>query len=207
VIDISMPVHPGMPLFPGDPPVLVSPLHSVVSGDPYNLSALSFGSHVGTHIDPPLHFFAGGAAIDAIDTASLSGPCIVHQVPDAVRRIGPEHLENVPPGTERLLLKTGNSARWLSDPAFFPDYVALNLEAARTVLGLGVRLVGIDALSVESDTSGAYPVHRTLLGGGVLILEGLRLGEAEPGPYTLTCLPIRLRDGDGGPARAILTPR
>ncbi|MGI0132416.1 MAG: cyclase family protein [Thermoplasmata archaeon] len=205
VIDISMPVYPGMPCFPGDPAVTVQRTHSIDRGDAYNVSTVNLGTHTGTHVDPPIHFLNDGVGIDAVDLGRLNGPCWVHAVPSSARLIDAAALRDVPAGTSRLLLKTRNSARWVSEDRFFPDYVALSPDGAREALHRGVRLVGIDALSIESDTSGTFPVHHALLGEGALILEGLRLAEVAPGPYQLACLPLRLRGGDGGPARAMLS--
>ena len=202
--DISMPVYPGMPSFPGDPAVAVERTHSIDRGDAYNVSVVSLGTHTGTHVDPPVHFLRDGVGIDRVDVSLLNGPCAVHEIPGGVRLVDADALQDVPAGTTRLLLKTSNSARWVAEDRFFPDYVALSPEGAREALKRGVRLVGIDALSIENDATGTYPVHHALLGAGAVILEGLRLAEVPPGPYRLACLPLRLRDGDGGPARAVL---
>jgi arylformamidase len=203
-IDISMPVHAGMPAFPGDPPVGSVPVRQVDRGDPYNLSTWRLGSHAGTHVDPPLHFLPGGAAADRLDLGVLNGPCWVAEVAGSVTSIGTAELARVPTGCRRVLFRTSNSRRWDSGAPFFPDYVALTLPAAKELLHRGVQLVGVDALSVESDPSERYPVHHLLLGAGVAILEGLRLGEAGEGEYELRCLPLRWVDGDGAPCRAVL---
>jgi len=204
LIDISTPIEDGMPGFPGDPAVRVQRVRSLERGDPYNLSSLEMGSHTGTHVDPPIHFIRGGATIDQVDLHRLNGACHVHRLPDSVRVIRGVDLAGVPPGVERLLLRTSNSARWQAGRGFFEDYVALDLSAADALVERGVRLVGLDALSIESDPTNRFPVHHRLLGSDVLILEGLRLGEAPPGPYDLRLLPLRLVQGDGGPARAVL---
>jgi arylformamidase len=203
-IDISMPLYPGMPSFPGDPEFGSRPLRSLARGDPYNLSGLSFGSHAGTHVDPPSHFVPGGAPADELDLEVLNGPCRVVEVDPHARFIGAGEVARVPAGTTRVLFRTPNSARWSTRLTFFPDYVALNPAAADALVEKHVRLVGLDALSIENDPSGAFPVHHALLGRGILILEGLLLGDAPAGEYTLECLPLRLKGGDGGPARATL---
>jgi arylformamidase len=203
-IDISMPLHPGMPAFPGDPGFRSEPVRSLARGDPYALSLLAFGSHAGTHIDPPRHFLPEGTPVDRVDLDVLNGPCVVVGVDARKAEIGPADIPALPPGTRRVLFRTANSERWSRGEGFFPDYVALALPAAESLLRQAVRLVGIDSLSVESDPSEKYPVHRRLLGEGVLLLEGLCLAEAPPGLYDLECLPLPLRDGDGGPARAVL---
>jgi len=203
-IDISMPLRSGMAAFPGDPLFASSPTHSLETGAPYNLSALAFGSHAGTHVDPPRHFFAGGLPIDRIDLGILNGPCVVVGVDPRRTEIGPTEVAGIPAGVERVLFRTSNSERWRSNAAFFADYVALTPPAADALVARKIRLVGVDSLSVESDPSGLYSVHHRLLGQGALILEGLALADAPPGAYELQCLPLRLENGDGGPARAIL---
>ena len=204
-IDISMPLSVGMPSFPGDPLFANEPVRSLAKGDHYSVSALRLGSHAGTHVDPPCHFLAEGAAIDAVDLSRLNGPCEVLAVPPNATAIGPAELVSLPPDTERVLFRTRNSARWRAALEFFPDYVAVSDAGAAELLRRGVRLVGVDSLSVEQDSSGRFPVHHRLLGAGCLILEGLLLDGAPPGRYSLHCLPLRVHRGDGGPARAALT--
>lgn len=203
-IDISMHLRPGMAAFPGDPPFRSVPHRSLARGDAYNVSELSLGSHAGTHLDPPRHFFADGLTTDRLDLEAFNGPCVVSTVEPGQKEVGPREVARLPPGTRRVLFRTANSDRWRRSGEFFPDYVALNTAAADALIASQVRLVGIDSLSVESDTTGEFPVHHTLLGHGVLILEGIELADAPPGTYELVCLPLRLQDGDGGPARAVL---
>jgi arylformamidase len=204
VLDVSMPLFEGMPAFPGDPPFRTEPVARLARGDPYDLSRLTLGSHAGTHLDPPSHLLRGGRTVDRLDLATLSGPCRVIAVGSGGSDVARQELARLPAGTRRVLLRTPNSARWARKLEYFEDFVGLSLEAARLLADRGVRLVGIDALSVESDPSRRFPVHRELLGRGVVVLEGLLLGSAPPGRYDLVCLPLRLRAGDGGPARAVL---
>ena len=203
-IDISMPLYAGMPAFPGDPPFASVPLRSLARGDPYALSALSLGSHAGTHVDPPVHFVSDGRAVDALDLEALNGPCRVVDVPSSAASVGKEDVARVPTGTSRVLFRTANSARWARSPEFFSDYVGLTRDAAEALLERPVRLVGIDSLSIENDRSEEYPVHHVLLERGVLVLEGLLLADVPEGEYRLECLPLRIRNGDGAPARATL---
>jgi arylformamidase len=204
-IDISMPLFPGMPSFPGDPTFSSNAVRSTSRGDPYNISGLAFGSHAGTHVDPPVHFVPGGATTDQLDLEVLNGPCRVVEVEAGARAVEVPVVNRIPSGTERVLFRTSNSSRWARSLTFFPDYVGLTPDSAERLLRRRVRLVGIDALSVENDPTGTFPVHHALLGGGALILEGLLLSEAPAGEYLLDCLPLRLRNGDGGPARATLS--
>lgn len=206
-IDISMPLAVGMPAFPGDPAFRSTPVKELARGDAYRLSRLELGSHTGTHLDPPGHFFAGAAGAEAIDLELLNGPCEVLEVHPRGPRIAAEDLSGFRGGTTRLLLKTPNSARWARRLEFFDDYIGLGQDGARRLIEHGVRLVGIDALSIESDPTEAYPVHRELLGRHVAILEGLLLASVAPGPYDLLCLPLRVVGGDGAPARAALRSR
>ena len=203
--DVSMPLFEGTPTFPGDPTFQHRPVRSIERGDAYSVSALSFGSHAGTHVDPPCHFIAGGATVDRLDLEVLNGPCWVAGVPPDVRSVGPEEVGRLPEGTRRVLFRTSNSPRWQEKLEFFSDYVAVSESGARALVDRKVRLVGVDALSVESDASGRFPVHHRLLGEGVLIIEGLLLADVPEGPYELHCLPLDLKGGDGGPARAVLT--
>ncbi|MCI4355398.1 MAG: cyclase family protein, partial [Thermoplasmata archaeon] len=128
------------------------------------------------------------------------------QLDEGTRQVGADAFQGLPSPAQRVLFRTANSARWTAGPEFFPDYVALDLGGAEAAVARGVRLVGIDSLSIELDPAERFPVHHRLLGAGVLILEGLRLAEVPPGRYELRCLPLRILDGDGGPARAVLYP-
>lgn len=206
VIDVSMPIRDGMAGFPGDPPVVVRNVRRVADGDPYSLSALRLSSHTGTHLDPPSHFIAGGASIDELDVERFNGAAAVVELADGVPSIDAEVVAGLPNGSERVLFRTSNSARWGAGNGFFPDYVALERSGAQALLARGVRLVGIDSLSIERDSTGTFPVHHALLGGGALILEGLVLSGAVAGNYELQCLPLRIAAGDGGPCRAVLRP-
>ena len=203
-IDLSMPLRPGMPTFPGDVPFRVERSTALEKGDPYNLSKLFLGSHSGTHLDPPLHFVPNGSPVDRLDLGVLNGPCVVVDVRPGISGIGLEDLPSFPLGTRRILFRTANSARWASGEGFFPEYDALTLPAAQALIERGIQLVGIDALSIESDPTEKYPVHHALLGAGIPILEGLLLSDAPLGRHELECLPLRIVDGDGGPARAVL---
>lgn len=195
VIDISLPIGPSLAVWPGDPPVEVEPLTRVEEGDP-GVSRLALGTHTGTHVDPPAHFVSGGATVDELPLDVLVGPAVVADCTGGAP-IDAARLEGLglPAGTARLLLKTaaGTAAGLLT------------AGGAGWLVERGVRLVGADTLSIEPETE-EYPVHRILLGAGVVIVEGLDLTAAAPGPYELVCLPLRITGGDGAPARAVLLP-
>lgn len=210
--DISVPVSPGIPIWPGDPSIVLEPFftHSDTSDttDAYStqISRMASSVHLGTHIDAPLHYVPGGASIEQVPLDVLIGPALVVDVP-GVDTITPAELDalEVPEGVTRLLFKTRNSQLWHQpEHEFVTDYVALTSEAAAWLVQRDIRLVGIDYLSVEPFHASQPRTHWELLSAGVVIVEGLNLCEVEPGDYTLVCLPIKLVGSDGAPARAVL---
>lgn len=205
VFDVSLAVGPDMMVWPGDPPVVVQEASRIARGDPANVSTLRLGTHTGTHVDPPCHFIDGAATVDEIPPDVFVGPAVVLDLGAVDREIVPRDLVALPEGTERVLFRTRNSDLWARGERKFPDdYVALGLEGARWLVSRGVRLVGTDFLSIEKRGAPGHPVHVALLEAGVVIVEGLDLHAVDPGDYTFTCLPLRILDGDGGPARALL---
>lgn len=202
IYDITMPLSAELPVYPGDPPFASAASLRIADGDAVNVSHLSMGTHTGTHLDPPRHFSDQGISVDEIPLGRLIGKALVVEIL-GVPSIGRRDLERLPVrGVERLLLKTNNSQLW-SKSEFCPEFAAISLEGAGYLLEAGVRLVGVDYLSVES-FQGDGQVHRTLLENGVLILEGLNLADVEPGEYELICLPLKIKGGDGAPVRALL---
>jgi arylformamidase len=209
LIDISVPVSDALPTWPGDPSISVRPAKRIARGDAANVSHLSLGNHTGTHVDPPSHFIEGARTIDQLAPEVFVGRAWVSHLPDARGEIGPAELQaaGVPAGTERLLLKTVNSGTLAPGKEYRTDFVCLSPGAADWIVGRGVRLVGVDYLSIER--AGApfeHPVHRTLLGAGVVIVEGLDLSGAPAGGCELFCLPLLIAGGDGAPARAFIRP-
>lgn len=206
IIDVSVPVGPGMLTFPGDPVVSVERISDMSAGAASNLSLLSMSTHTGTHVDPPIHFVAGGATIDQVPLDTLIGPARLVDM-RGIATIGAGELERaeLPADTERVLFLTDWSARWAEvSPAFPEAYTSLSLDGARWLVDRSVRMVGTDFISIEGSTDPSHPVHRALLGSDVVIVEGLDLREAPLGVSTIWCLPLKLRDGDGGPARVVL---
>jgi arylformamidase len=174
------------------------------SGAHANVSRLACGTHTGTHVDAPLHFLRDGGSIDRVPPDMLVGPAWVADL-TGVGRIRGEDLDSVgvPPDIHRLLLKTSNSAGLLTDPVFHTDYAGLEESGAEWMVRRGIRLVGNDYLSVAvRDKTG--PVHRILLGAGVLLVEGLSLAEVPAGACRFFCLPLKLIGAEGAPARAII---
>jgi arylformamidase len=204
--DISVAIRPGMPVWDNELDVEVEPL-STVPPDLAAVSRLVMGSHTGTHVDPPKHFIAGGGGVDEMPLEAMIGPCVVRRF-DERFEITAEQLQaaDIPQGTQRLLLATPGSELW-DLPGFSFDYTGLGLTGARWCVERGIRLVGIDYLSIErSDSPTKFETHVTLLGAGVVILEGLDLRGVPEGEYNLVCLPLKIEGGDGAMARAVLIP-
>lgn len=199
--EVSVPAHPGMVIYRNNPGIEVELASSIAEGAGANISRLTMGVHTGTHIDGPSHFYEGGAGADTLPLDAMVGPALVVELPGiGLGPIDAEALSTlaIPAGTERLILKTPNSLLW-EQPEFTHDFARLDGSGAEHLLSLGIRLVGIDYLSI-----GDGDAHRALLGAGVVALEGLDLRAIEPGPYELLCLPVRLIDTDGAPARVLL---
>jgi arylformamidase len=198
VIDVTVPIRPGMAVWPGDPEVEVGLAAAIADGAPADVTRIALGAHTGTHVDAPRHFLPGGAGVDALPLDALVGPCLVVEAAGARGELGPDTLAAVPAGTERVLLKTANSELW-AQPGFVEDHASLSAAAAEEVVRRGIRLVGIDYLTI-----GGEDAHRILLAAGVVPLEGLDLRAVSPGPYLLACLPLALAGADGAPARTVL---
>lgn len=201
--DVTLPVREGMPTFPGDRPFRTRRLAHWSAGDPFCLTGLTMTSHTGTHVDPPAHMLEGAPTLDGIPPETLVGPCRVVEISPGREWIEPADL---PAESEsvRVLFRTRNSARWADGAGFSPDYVGLGQPAAEELARRRVKVVGVDGLSVERGTGTEFPVHRVLARAGVVVIEGLDLSGVRPGAYELLCLPMRLADGDGAPARVFL---
>lgn len=203
--DITVPFSTELPVYPGDPAVQISQVASLAAGDICTVSHLSFGSHTGTHVDPPAHFVAGRATLDQLPLEVLIGPVRVVDVGE-VRAIDLAAIEAANlAGVERVLFKTRNSQLWQQGAHDFArEFVYLETDAAERLVELGVKLVGIDYLSIEKFNFEQPTTHYALLGNDVVVVEGLNLAEVAAGEYELICLPMKIKNGDGGPARVVL---
>lgn len=180
-----------------------------INGSENCTSAVRYGSHLGTHLDAPLHFIRGGGTVDQIDPASLVGPCFVADLTRSdSNEITAADLDSlsIPDYTTRLLLKTGNSVqRLLESPLFHDEFVAIGPSGAEWLVRRKIKLVGVDYLSIGSAVTGnGGDVHRTILGAGIVVVEGLNLADVAPGAYTLICLPLKVVGAEGAPVRALL---
>jgi len=206
IYDVTVPIRNSMPVWPSDPPVQLTP-KSHLSRDgshTVRLTAIEMGSHTGTHIDAPWHFVENGRRLSEIPIETLVGPATVYEIP-GVRSIGRADLEKRDlSGKERVLFKTENSKHW-NDGRFYEEFVYLEPEAAQVLVGSGVKLVGIDYLSIDKYKSEKHPSHFVLLERNVVIVEGLNLSKVAPGKYNMAALPLNLQDADGAPTRVILS--
>ena len=207
IFDITLPLSPETPTWPGDPKVTLAQVESMDKGSSYNLTHLKMSAHTGTHVDAPHHFLNDGRTVEGLSLDALNGTTQVIQVPDEIMTITAEVLEgvNLPENAERVLFKTRNSEIWKRrEKEFVNDYTAVVTDGAEWLVKRGIKLVGVDYLSVAPFERGA-PVHRLLLEAGIVVLEGLDLSQVPPGEYQMYCLPLKLIGSDGAPARAILT--
>jgi len=196
IIDISVPVGPRMITYTGDPTVTLERVVSIAGGGVVNLSRLDFGVHSGTHVDAPVHFIDGAATAETLPLDVLIGPARVLDLTGA-DRLDASVFDGVEL-EERVLLKTRNSELWNRD-TFADEFLALTEDGARRLIEAGVKLVGIDYLSIGDEAA-----HQVLLGAGVVAIEGLDLRGVEPGDYQLVCAPLKLVGSDGAPARTLL---
>lgn len=204
IYDVSVPLRPDMPTYAGEPGPKLEHLKRIASGDSANVTALSLGSHTGTHVDAPHHFIDGRSTVEAMSPEALVGPVQVIELTER-RHVSAADLQaaSIPPGARRLLVKTPNSSFW-NDDEFHTDFVGITSDAAAWLVDRGYFLVGIDYLSIEQFGSPGHEVHKTLLGAGVVIVEGLDLRAVRPGAYTIACGPLKVVGADGAPARVFL---
>ena len=206
IIDISLDITPGMAVWPGQDCVTLERRQKIEEGGNANVTYFGSSAHTGTHVDAPFHFLPDGRTIDQLPLDVLAGPVQVVQIPSNVLVINEEVIDDLKlePVVERVLFKTTNSAFWKrTDEPFHQHFVAVDESGAKALVARGIKLVGIDYLSI-SPFKKSRPTHNLLLGADVVVLEGLNLSDVHAGKYMLYCLPLKLQGADGAPARAIL---
>lgn len=206
IYDVTVPLSEETPVYEGDPKVEIKAANRIAKGDAANVSRLSFGAHTATHVDAPNHFIEGARRVDELEFGKLLGRCRVVEIDAQVMAIEAAHCENLE-GAERVLFKTRNSGFWNDlSQGFRKDFTYIAPDAAKKLVELDVKLVGIDYLSVEKFGSEDFATHITLLEKEVVIIEGLDLRAVPAGEYELVCLPLKMigGTGDGAPARTIL---
>jgi arylformamidase len=203
--DITLTVTPDLPTWPGDPRIVLERVGKIEDGANANVSRLDMSVHTGTHVDAPYHFLPDGSTVDQLSLSLLTGRAYVLHLPEA-ETITAAVLEKapIPPRTRRLLFKTRNSQYWSClEEGFQTDFVGISADGAEALVKRGVKLIGVDYLSVAPYKK-SRPTHEILLSAGVVLIEGLDLSKVSQGRYTLFCLPLKLGGSDGAPARAIL---
>lgn len=206
-IDLTIPIREGMPIWPGDPEPRLRWHKSFAAGDRNNVTEAAFGLHTGTHLDAPNHFLRDRGGIETLPIEILIGPGRVIEIDDPHRVTAEELRGKNLAGASRFLIRTRNSAeRWWEKP-FDPGFCHMTEEAAQLLLDAGMRLLGVDCLSVDGKGAPGSPVHNLLMPKGVVLLEGLNLSAAPAGDYELIALPALFWGRDGAPARAILRSR
>jgi len=204
IYDISLPIVAGGLIYPGNPPIEIEAQQSIAAGGSSNVSTLRFGSHTATHVDAPLHMIDNAAGVDQLKLDVLIGPAVVLSFDDSVLSVTADHLRAMDlAGVTRVLLKTRNSS-FIRSREFKGDYTYLAPDGAEYLASIGVKLVAIDYLSIEQFHSGHHRTHKTLLGKGIIIVEGVDLSKVKAGRYDLYCLPLSLPGLDGAPTRAVL---
>ena len=204
-IDVSLTLKSDMVHWPGDPPVSIERVRDMAKGDTVNLSKITMGVHSGTHVDAPVHFIKGGKGVHQILLDSLIGPARIIKI-SAQDTIKEKELskQGIKQG-QRILLRTRNSInKILHEDTFTEDFVYLEEDAAEFLVSLGIKALGVDYLSVGGYKKNGPTIHRLLLGAGIPVIEGLDLTGALPGNYYMICLPMKILDSDGAPARVLL---
>jgi len=202
-IDASVPLDSALPSYPGNTPFSIEPIKRIAEGATSNLSTLHMSAHAGTHVDAPRHFFDEAPGVESVPLDILIGRTRVVQIASR-REIGADELAAIDLSDDlRVLFKTHNSKLWGS-PDFHSDYVGVTESGAKYLVDHGIKVVGVDYLSVEIFHTPGAPAHHLLLGGGTVVIEGLNLRDVEPGVYEMYCLPLRIVGSDGAPARVVL---
>ena len=205
IYDISLSITESIVVWPGDAPVRIRRTSSLEEGDSATVSRLELGAHTGTHVDAPAHFVKGGSTVEQMDLKALVGPALVVEVPD-VEALSADVLAElaIPLDARRVLFHTRNSELWMHGrEEFAEDFVAIPEDGAQWLVERGIRLVGIDYLSVAPYRKGVE-THKRLLEAGIVLVEGLNLSGIAQGSYLFVCLPLKLESVEGAPARAIL---
>ena len=203
VIDISQTLEDTMICYPSLKRFELNWLRNYDKGDRVNLSQISLASHVGTHVDAPYHYIKEGKKLKDIDLEIFYGPVKVVEVPRDKRQIDIEFLKKIGEIPDRILFKTRNSELYGLNE-FTEEYVYIEREAANYLAESSVCLIGIDYFSVDKYKSPGKEAHLALLSKDIVLLEGIILREVEEGSYLLACFPLKVKEGEAAPCRAVL---
>jgi len=203
LIDVSVPIDSNLATYPGNTPFSLEAIKRLAKGDSSNVSTIHMSAHAGTHVDAPRHFFDDAGGVESLPLEMLCGRTRVVEL-TARRSVTAEDLAGFDLTEDvRLLLKTHNSRLW-GTAEFHADFIGVSEGGARFLVDHGVKVLGVDYLSVEQYKTKGAPAHHVLLGSGTIVIEGLNLRDVEPGTYEMFCLPLAVVGADGAPARVIL---
>jgi arylformamidase len=203
LIDVSVPLDASLASYPNNLPFSLEAVKRLSRGDSSNVSALHMSAHSGTHVDAPRHFYDEGTGTEALPLEMLIGRARVIELRTR-GGITADDLATVDLSEDvRVLIKTQNSRLW-GDPTFHKDYIGVSESGAKYLVDHGIKVVGVDYLSVEVFKTPGAPAHHVLLGGGTIVIEGLNLRDVDPGVYEMLCLPLKIVGSDGAPARVVL---
>ncbi len=200
--DISQPLRPGLPVWPGDTEYQEERTWQIDDNCPVNVSRITLSTHSGTHADAPLHYDPNGLPSGAVDLDFYLGPCVVQDVSDAGSLIEPRDVARaLDRHPQRLLLKTYKKTPLTQ---WDENFVAVAAETIGALAAAGVRLIGTDTPSLDPQSSKTMDAHHAVRHAGMAILEGLVLDDVPEGAYELIALPIKLANLDAAPVRAVL---
>ena len=192
IIDLTRPIEPGMPVYPGDPEVEFRS-HADYPCDGFRVTALQLGTHAGTHLDAPAHFLPGGGTVDILPLEKLVGPACV---------IGPDDPPRAFAPGERVLLRTGWSRHWREED-YFTEFPGIDEELVRRLAEAPVALLGLETPTLHPNGEVDAALHRLLLQRGVVLVENLVNLDQLPDRFTLAALPLPFRGLDGSPCRVV----
>lgn len=200
--DVSPPIRPGIPVWPGDTPYAEQRTWALSGDCPVNVSKFTMSTHTGAHADAPLHYDAAGGPAGAMALERYIGPCRVIHALDVGAAVMPDHVRrHLAPGITRLLVRT-----YARNPveAWDAAFVAIAPETIELIARHGVMLIGTDTPSLDPQDSKTMDAHKVVRDHGLSILEGLVLDDIAEGDYELIALPLKLATLDAAPVRAVL---
>jgi len=205
IIDLTHLIETTMPVFPGtEPPLLLEA--NTIAADGFAEKRLTLYSHTGTHMDAPAHMLAGGKTLDAYPVSDFYGKAVLIDVHDRIlEQIGLEHLASLEDrlrDADFLVLRTGWAERWGTEE-YFEGFPSLTTEAAAWVVGLGIKGIGTDAISIDRMQDTDFAVHHVLFNAGLFVIENLANLDQVGQEFILGCFPLKIHDADGSPARAV----
>ena len=200
-IDISMPLHKNMAVWPGDRPFRYT-LDATLQQDGANVGAVELSLHAGTHVDAPYHYDDFGKSIDTLPIDLFVGEVAIF---DATAGWSADLLSSIDwSRIERVFFKTTTERAPMT---FSPQYEAVPLLIVEALRERGVRVIGTDAPSVDAFDAHDLPVHHACKEAGMYIIENLQLQRVTQGVYDFIGLPLAIQGGDASPIRAIIKPK